>query len=107
MRTRLIASSYSAQATVPGRPVEPVGDCSKGPGPAVRDWVQPPTERRRQARRGTTGRLGGRLLCYTSANGWAAIEWTDKLNDVYSNAFGPKRYGLYRWWRVRGGPAAS
>ena len=105
MRARLITSSYSVQATVPGRPVEPVGDCSKGPGPAVRDWVQPPAGTRKQARLGTTGRLGGRLLCYTSANGWAALEWTDKNYDVYSIAFGPTRYGLYRWWRVRGGPS--
>ena len=106
MRERLLTSAYAEHVAVPGEVVQPVGTCFKG-GTALRDWAQPPTGTRTQAHFGTIGRTQGRLLCHTSGHGWSAIEWTDTNYDIYSIAFGPTRYGLYRWWRVRGGPTPS
>jgi hypothetical protein len=106
MRRRLIASAWSAGAAQPGQALQPLGSCDKPGGPAVRDWWREPGGRRTQARSGASGVVGGRLLCYTTPQGWSALEWTDTSYDVYSIAYGRSRYGLYRWWRVRGGPAA-
>ncbi|HEY6961743.1 MAG TPA: serine/threonine-protein kinase [Gaiellaceae bacterium] len=105
MRQRLITTAWSVDVAQPGHAVRPVGTCSKG-GAAVRDWAQLPSGRRTEVHGTPPGPVGGRLLCYTSGRGWSAIEWTDLDYDVYSVAFGRSRYGLYRWWRVRGGPAA-
>jgi serine/threonine protein kinase len=107
MRARLLTSAYAQQVAVPGHVVKAVGTCLKGAGPAVRDWAQARAGTREQRLPGTLGLTEGRLLCYTSANGWSAIEWTDKNYDVYSIAFGPTRAGLYRWWRLRGGPTPN
>ena len=104
MRAQLVANAYAAQAAKPGEIVRPVGECSKGSAPAVHAWNVTSNATRTQSAPAAPGRERGRLLCYTSLDGWSAVEWTDKNYDVYSTAYGPTRYGLYRWWRVRGGP---
>jgi predicted Ser/Thr protein kinase len=106
MKKRLLGSAYAAQAALPGQGGHlQTGNCAKAPNPALRDWSQPSSGTRRQVvGRSATGPVLGRLLCTTSDNGWHSIEWTDTQYDVYSVAYGPTRYGLYRWWRVRGGP---
>jgi hypothetical protein len=48
----------------------------------------------------------GRFLCYRQ-NGWAAIEWTDSLMDVYSAAYGRDLVRLYQWWLEKPGPVPT
>ena len=107
MRAQLAANAYAHQAATPDKTVHPIGQCAKGSAPALHDWNVTPNATRTQAGPTAPGRARGRLLCYTSVDGWSAIEWTDKNYDVYSTAYGPTRYGLYRWWRIRGGPTPA
>jgi serine/threonine protein kinase len=107
MRAQLLAAAWAAAAAMPGQTVAPVGDCSKGSAPSVHDWNVTAQGKRTQAGLRTPGRNRGRLLCFTSVDGWSAVEWTDKDYDIYSIAYGSTRYGLYRWWRVRGGPTPA
>jgi serine/threonine protein kinase len=107
MRAQLLAAAWAAGAAMPGQTVAPVGDCSKGSAAAVHDWNVTAEGKRTQAGLQTPGRNRGRLLCFTSVDGWSAVEWTDKDDDIYSIAYGTTRYGLYRWWRVRGGPTPA
>jgi len=104
MRRQLLGSAYAHGAAVPGQPVRPGGSCPRPESTAVRDWTQSGAGRAEMFAT-TPGSVRGRLLCYTSPFGWSAVEWSDTANDVYSVAYGKNRYAVYRWWRVRGGPA--
>jgi serine/threonine protein kinase len=104
MRARWLAAAYAVGAALPGASVKPQGSCA-GATTAARDWGVPPSGTRRELV-GSPLPEHGRLLCYTSPSGWSSIEWTDKDFDVYAIAYGHTRYGLYRWWRIRGGPSA-
>jgi serine/threonine-protein kinase len=102
MKQRLQERAYALQVAVPGQPVQPLGSCPVPDHVSIRDWTQAGS-RRTQLFATTPGAVRGRLLCYASPYGWAAAEWTDQRNDVYTVAYGKNRYALYRWWRVRSG----
>jgi hypothetical protein len=102
MKQQLQAQAYAEQAAVPGETVQPNGSCAVPGSPSIREWTQLGA-RRQELFPSTPGAVRGRLLCYASPYGWAAAEWTDQRNDVYTVAYGKSRYALDRWWRVRSG----
>jgi serine/threonine-protein kinase len=106
MRAQGQRAAYAHGAATPGARVGARGLCEDQTTAAVRDWgVTADGKRSELTPLVSPVAIRGRLLCYTSPNGWSAIEWTDKDYDVYSIAYGKSRSALYRWWRVRGGPA--
>jgi hypothetical protein len=99
--TRALAAGFQAE----GLRVIASGRCSRD-ARAVRDWTSSGPRGHQELLPGAAGTAEGRVLCY-QRNGWAAIEWTDSRNDVYTIAFGNEPRRLYAWWRSAAGPAPS
>lgn len=102
MRQRWIGDAWANGVATPGRPVAASGRCGTSPT-AARDWTEAPTGARSQIVKHATGRKYGRLLCYESATGWYALEWTDARLDMLAIAYGSDAAAVYRWWSTKGG----
>jgi predicted Ser/Thr protein kinase len=102
MRAQLASDAVLSGVAARDRPVSPVGRCGSTPA-SIRDWGGDAPSRR-QLTPSERHPVHGRLLCYVSPYGWAALEWTDVRYDILSAAFGASSRALYRWWTRTGGP---
>jgi serine/threonine-protein kinase len=106
MKTALVEDAVAAGATPPGKSVLPRGRCG-ATATSIRDWtIAAPGEREQVVGR-PRAPAHGRLLCFSSSNGWSAVEWTDTTVDVLARATGLSPARLYAWWTRHGGPVTA
>jgi serine/threonine protein kinase len=103
MKRTLFADAVVAGAVRPGVRVLPSGRCGRTSS-SIRDWTVVRPGARAEVVALHMPAAHGRLLCFTSTNGWSAVEWTDTSVDVLARATGRPSAALYAWWTRRGGP---